>query len=162
MFCPNCKHEISLGAQFCGNCGQPFIQPQSPQVAPQAPIPQPVVQPISQPPSLNAPVAPVASVDSAGGTKAIISFILGILGFVGSLIPIVGLIMGIVALVLGLSSRNSSRKGLATAGFILAIFVILLSVVFWVLAIYVEIKAEEFKTLEYSGHIFKSLVEQIF
>ena len=88
MNCPKCNHEISVDAQFCGNCGQPVTQTATPVES----VVQTSVQPVAQ-----VPVAPVESSDSG---KAVASLVLGILGFVGSLIPIVGLIMGIIALVL--------------------------------------------------------------
>ena len=136
MNCPSCNHEVSVGAQFCGNCGQPVTQTATP------------VQPVAQ-----APVAPVESSDSG---KAIASLVLGILGFVGSLIPLIGLIMGIGALMLGLNSKNSAKKGMATAGIILGIIVIVLSLIFWAYNIFVGVQNGEFGLLQWSGDYLMS------
>lgn len=134
MNCPNCNHGVSVGAEFCGNCGQPVAQQQTTPV--QAPV---------------TPTQTATPVDKSGSGKAVASLVLGILGFVGALIPIVGLIMGISAFVLGITSKNSSKKSMATAGLILGIIVILLSLVFWGFNIYVSIQNGEFGFLQWNG-----------
>jgi len=140
MNCPNCNHEVSVGAGFCGNCGQPIPQPVAP-VQAATPVPGQVpVQPVAQ-----------APVEKSGSGKAVASLVLGILGFVGALIPIIGLIMGITALVLGITSKNSTKKGMATAGLILGIIVIILSLVFWGFNIFVGVQNGEFGFLQWSG-----------
>ena len=144
MNCPKCNHEISVDAQFCGNCGQPVTQTATPVES----VVQTSVQPVAQ-----VPVAPVESSDSG---KAIASLVLGILGFVGSLIPLIGLIMGIGALMLGLNSKNSAKKGMATAGLILGIIVIVLSLIFWGYNIWVGVQNGEFGFLQWSGDYFVS------
>lgn len=135
MKCPSCGHELSEGALFCGNCGQPIAQPSvvQPQVVQSAPIQQQPVVTAQVPPQQ--PVIPATTQlppvqdTPQSGKKAVVGFILGLLGFPGSLIPIVGFIMGILAVIFGSGSLKSNRKGLATAGLVLGIIVILLSLI---------------------------------
>ncbi len=116
----------------------PEITPVDPgQVAPPAP------QPVFQQPAL--PANPVQQLvgppsPSYGGLqtptdhsgKAIASFVLSILGLPGSLIPIVGIIFAILAIVFGTMSLHSARKVFAKIGIGIGIFVLLVSVFFWV------------------------------
>ena len=128
MNCSKCNHELSAGAVFCGNCGQPV--PAQPQ---QAPTQESTTQ-------VPAQVVPVSSV---GSGKATASLILGILGLVGAIIPILGLVMGIVGIVLGSMSLKSSKRGMATAGIILGVLVVLFSLVIFCLNIYMGLMEGE-------------------
>lgn len=96
---------------------------------------QQVAQPM--PPQSYGPVPPTnvglpAQSDHSG--KAIASFVLSILGLPATLIPIVGVIFAILAIVFGSISLHSTRKVFAKIGIGIGIFVLLVSVFFWVKA----------------------------
>jgi hypothetical protein len=67
-------------------------------------------------------------VEAPGGGKAIASLILGLAGLLFWILPILGLPVTIVGLVLGIKATNSARKGMATAGVVLCIIGLVLSV----------------------------------
>lgn len=76
------------------------------------------------------PGTPAAPHDASG--KAIAALVLGVLGLVGWLVPIIGMILGILAIIFGTTSMHTRRRGLAIAGTIIAVPVILLSLGAWV------------------------------
>jgi hypothetical protein len=85
--------------------------------------------------------SPVAETTGKSG-KATTSMVLGIIGVLaGALIPILGLILGGIALGLGLTARSQIRErgltgmGNATAGTILGIIAIVVSLAVWIAAV---------------------------
>lgn len=67
-------------------------------------------------------------------SKATVSIVTGILSIIGALyIPLVGIILGIVGISTGKIGRQSTAKGLATAGFVTGIIGLVLGVIIWVL-----------------------------
>lgn len=63
-----------------------------------------------------------------GAGMATASLVLGIIGLLFWLCPIVGLPIGIVGLVLGIQANKSMRRGSATAGIIMSIICLALSI----------------------------------
>jgi hypothetical protein len=82
-----------------------------------------VIQPSAPDPNpyASAPTAP-------GGGKAIASLCLGLFGLLAWLLPIIGLPTTITGLVLGIKSVSGPRKGMATAGIVLCIIGLVLSI----------------------------------
>lgn len=67
-------------------------------------------------------------------SKATVSIITGILSIIASLyIPLAGVILGIIGISTGKVGKQSTAKGLATAGFITGIIGLVLGIVIWVL-----------------------------
>lgn len=95
---------------------------------PVAPPDQSAAPPPGPPPGYSVyAVLPV--VRQGGGGRAIASFVLGLIALLNWLIPpILGLPIAIVGLVLGVTSRDSPRRGLATAGIVLSIIGLVLAV----------------------------------
>ena len=62
-----------------------------------------------------------------GEGKATASMVLGIVGLLFWLCPIVGLPIGVVGLVLGIQANRTTRRGSATAGIIMSIISLTLS-----------------------------------
>lgn len=75
------------------------------------------------------PLETLAMSTQAGGGKAVISLVLGIVGMLAWLLPIIGLPVAITGLVLGVRSMNSVNKGMATAGLTLSIIGVVLSII---------------------------------
>lgn len=63
-----------------------------------------------------------------GEGKATASLILGILGLFMWLCPVVGLVIGVVGLVLGIQSNREHRRRSATAGIIMCVICLVLTV----------------------------------
>ncbi len=84
------------------------------------------------PPVEPAPPMPVPA-DRRG--LAIASLVLGIISLCGAIFWFCGGPLAIVAVVLGVLSRNSTARGMATAGIILGAIGILLAIVFVILTI---------------------------
>ncbi len=89
---------------------------------------------------LDSHTAPTTST-SQRSSKAMGSFITGIIGFLAFLIPIAGLILGIVAVSLGASARGEIKRNgktngwMATAGLVLGTLAILASLALWIAAV---------------------------
>ncbi len=109
---------------------QPMYQGQPPY---QGQTPYPGQQPYGQP--------PYGSMEMPGKGKATAALVLGIVALIGAfLMPIIGLICGIIALVMaGKAKKEGYVGGAATAGKILGVIGIILSVVFFVLAVVVGV-----------------------
>lgn len=60
---------------------------------------------------------------------SIASLVLGICGFVGCCLPILGYPVSIVGLVLGIKGRSKGAKGMATAGIVLCIITLILTLI---------------------------------
>ena len=106
------------------------------QPAPAQPGQPPLQQPVPPQPYQGQP-APLRVHDPAN--KAIASLILGIVSFLGLCSPIVGVICGGLAIGFGNSGRQSSKKGMGTAGFALGIVGLILSIIVWILAIVAQV-----------------------
>ncbi len=160
--CPNCHQPVAAGAAFCGNCGFNLAQAAAPGAPAAAPAPAPGIVPAPPAPGVGTPMPaappapgsasvgvvpptpgnpmvgtmppipgmPAAPHDASG--KAIAALVLGVLGLVGWLVPIIGMILGILAIIFGTTSMHTRRRGLAIAGTIIAVPVILLSLGAWV------------------------------
>ena len=79
------------------------------------------------------PSAPIpnpygAAPSPAGDGKAIWSLCLGLFGLIAWFLPIVGLPTTITGLVFGIKSINGPRKGMATAGIVLCVIGLVLSI----------------------------------
>lgn len=112
----------------------PAAQPAYAAPAPQpAPAPE---QPVYEAPAVQAAPAsqpapiPVAVHNPTGQATA--SLITGLCGLIGIWIPLIGMILGIVAICTGLRGRHSTSKGMATAGLVLGIIFLVLSVLMWI------------------------------
>ncbi len=69
----------------------------------------------------------------SGKTLGIVSLILGIVSIVFCFInPIIALICGIVGLILGVMARKRLPSGMATAGFILSLIGLIISVIMFI------------------------------
>ena len=68
---------------------------------------------------------------------AALSFVLGIISLVAGLIPICGVVVSLAGIGVGQFGRRSESRRLATAGIILCIFGLILSVVY---AIFVQVQ----------------------
>ena len=79
-------------------------------------------------PSAAVPNPPGSALTPAGGGKAIASLCLGLFGLLAWLLPIIGLPTTITGLVLGIKSVTGPRKGVATAGIVLCIIGLVLSI----------------------------------
>lgn len=77
---------------------------------------------------------PVAVHNPTG--KAIVSLIMGLVGILGCFVPIAGVVAGIIGIVFGLSGRKSTAKVMATAGLVLSIVFLIVSLVNWGCGIY--------------------------
>lgn len=67
-----------------------------------------------------------------GETKALLSLLLGITGIVGALfIAVAGVILGVAGVVLGTLSRQSTKRGLSTAGMIVSSLAIAAGIGVW-------------------------------
>lgn len=75
-----------------------------------------------------------------GNGKSIASLVLGICGFLGCCIPIVGVICGIVGLSLGVKAKNENPNSMATAGIVLSIITLVLSVINWIAGIFLNLR----------------------
>jgi hypothetical protein len=82
---------------------------------------------------MNQPTAPFpgptdASAQPSGGGKAIAALCLGLFGLIAWFLPIIGLPTTITGLVLGIKSLKGPRSGMATAGIVLCIIGLVLSI----------------------------------
>lgn len=92
----------------------------------------PAAQGAAAVPSGNAAPVPIAVHNPT--SKATISIVTGILSIPLSwFIPLVGVILGIVGISTGKVGKQSTAKGMATAGFITGIIGVVLGVVVWIL-----------------------------
>ena len=65
--------------------------------------------------------------------KSIAALVLGICGFLGCCSPIIGLVCGILGIVFGVKGRkDENAQGLATAGLVLGIITVILSLINWI------------------------------
>jgi hypothetical protein len=78
-----------------------------------------------QPPSAGAQVP--GQVDRTG--RATASLVLGIVGLIAWLIPLIGFPVTITGLVMGFQGQHSSKKAVATAGIVLSIIALVLTVI---------------------------------
>jgi len=69
-------------------------------------------------------------------TKALWSFILGLVGMIAWIIPIAGLAVQIVGLVFGIMAKDAPNKWMAIAGIVLCIIGLVASVVAWTVNVY--------------------------
>ncbi|MCA9327268.1 zinc-ribbon domain-containing protein [Candidatus Saccharibacteria bacterium] len=137
MNCTNCGQPLDNGAAFCGNCGQQVAQAA---VAPAAPnpvnqqMPQPTAPQPGPMPSQPAGGLPAYAIPAqqAQTKKPTLSLVFGILSLVLSIIPIFGLITATTAIVLSNKAKKlAPGSGLATAGLVLGIIGIVLSLAAW-------------------------------
>ena len=66
--------------------------------------------------------------NGGGSGKAVTSLVLGIISVLGTCIPLIGLICGIPGIVFGALGRKSPSKGMATAGLVISIIGLILSI----------------------------------
>lgn len=74
------------------------------------------------------PATPTSVAPKDRSVMAVISLILGIFSLAAWLLPICGLPMSVTGLVLGILARQSSRRGMAIAGVIMAIIGLVLTI----------------------------------
>lgn len=73
-------------------------------------------------------VAGAAPAHSASSGKAVASLVLGIVGLLAWLLPIIGLPVTIIGLVLGIGARRSPNSKMATAGIIMSLIGLVLTI----------------------------------
>ncbi|KGX93913.1 hypothetical protein N781_01645 [Pontibacillus halophilus JSM 076056 = DSM 19796] len=77
------------------------------------------------------------TVNPTGGATAIASFVLGIIGVLLGLIPGIGILFGfifwVLATIFGYIGRRSARKGLATAGLVMGVGMVVYQLLFLLL-----------------------------
>lgn len=66
---------------------------------------------------------------------ATMAFVFGLISLVGLCIPIIGILFGCMGIAYGNKAKNSSKPGMAKAGFVLGIIGIVLSAVLWIVNI---------------------------
>jgi len=67
--------------------------------------------------------------NKTGSGGAIASLVLGIFGVFAWLIPLIGYPVTIIGLILGIKGRKSDKRGMATAGMVLSIIFLVLSII---------------------------------
>lgn len=67
--------------------------------------------------------------------KATTSLVLGLVGIVAWLVPLLGVIITVMGIITGVTGRKSTKRGQATAGLVLSIIFLAVSVLWWVLGI---------------------------
>ncbi len=106
MKCPNCNSELMPESKFCPNCG--------------AKVETNEVK--------EGEVVQNQNTASSGDSAALVGFILGLCSIIAWFIPLFGYpvtIIGIIFSVLGL--KSTTRKGMATAGLILSIIFLIIT-----------------------------------
>jgi hypothetical protein len=116
MNCPNCHQPVEADAAFCGNCGQPIgtaLQRSAGHLAAAGAAELPGY-------------AQATPEQHTGELKALLSVLGGVTGLVGALfVPLLGLVLGAFGVFMGTLSRSSTRRGLSTAGLMIASLAIL-------------------------------------
>lgn len=107
-FCRNCGALINNSAGICPKCG--------------------TVDSYSY--SYNIPLQPVMPKATSG--SAITSLVLGIIGVIINFIPYIGATVNVIGLVFGVRANKISKSGIGTAGFILSLIGLVLSVLFFI------------------------------
>lgn len=137
MRCPNCRHEINYGAQFCGNCGMQLAQPQptTPQV--QASYPQPLVSP-AHAPLPSQPLPPQYGQQVSQHPQYAQEDPGQIFGIIGLVMIMVFAPVGIVLSIIGRSKSKAVglSGGLSTVALIINIVFTVLFVLFFALGIW--------------------------
>jgi len=137
MNCNKCGAEISPGAAFCVNCGEPVSAPQAAPQPPVTPQPQAVPQPQVTPApqavqyAVPAPVLPGKGMGIAAMVLGIVSLALFCIWYISIPCAIVGAVLG------GLSASKAkevgAKNGMATAGLVCSIIAIGLAILFVIL-----------------------------
>ncbi len=137
MYCPNCGTKNVEDAKFCDNCGQPLgaaaKQEQTPQQ--EAPVQQVYQQPYQEPQTYQQPAYGQQPTAPPSNGVAIASLTLGIVAAVFIFIPglaWVSIICAIIGLILGISAKKKAPSGMATAGLVLSIIALAISVVVFI------------------------------
>ena len=118
MFCQKCGKELEQGAKFCPTCGT-NVSPET-----QASVP---------PSNLQYEAGAGVYTEEEKPKGAMAALVCGIIGIVMAfLLPIVGLILSIVAISQGIKANKVSKTGIATAGYIMGIAGLILSIIVWV------------------------------
>ena len=130
MYCAKCGKEMDDSAKFCPACGADASGDASSVQADPAPSY-----------SSSNSVAAEETQSSGSGVGAMVCGIIGLIFCWIPFVNIIGLILGIIAIVLGSSGRKTlppSKRGMATAGFVLGIISLIFSVV-WLLVVIILI-----------------------
>jgi hypothetical protein len=112
-YCRNCGSQMDERAAFCSNCGCAVNTNN---------YSSPLTDNQFNPYNVNAPV---------NNGLATASMVLGILGVIFWAVPIIGLAINIVGLVLAAKSRKISNSGKGTAGLVLTIIGLSLTVIYF-------------------------------
>jgi len=119
MNCPHCKQTVEDGASFCGNCGQALLAGPSSQTSAAMPT-----YAVSRPGQ------------HTGETKALLSLLFGLAGLAGALLmAVVGLAMGVAGIAMGTMSRSSKKRSLSTAGLVVSVLAVIVSLAVWSYAV---------------------------
>lgn len=78
--------------------------------------------------------APQAIVHNPTG-KATTSLVLGLVGIVAWLVPLLGVIVTAMGIITGVIGRKSTKRGQATAGLVLSIIFLAVSILWWILGV---------------------------
>lgn len=79
---------------------------------------------------------PVATHDPT--SKATLALVMGVLSIVGLAIPLLGVIFGVAGINAAKQGMKSSAKGKATAGMVLSILFLVISIINWILGIFLN------------------------
>lgn len=151
MQCSNCGHDITPGAEFCGNCGARLVAETAAPGTP-ATTQSPIITGQPQPAQAPMPTAVVVGAQPGTGTApgqqayavvkqsskglSIASMVLGILSIFGLLFYyLAGIIFGVIAIVLAIIGKKKGGRGMAIAGLVTGIIGAVLSVLLLLLFI---------------------------
>ena len=133
-YCPSCNQPNDDATTYCASCGQPFGQPNYSQ-QPQGYAPPPPQGYAPQPPGYGPQVT-----KPPGNGMGVAGMVLGIIAIVTcwwGYAAIVSMILAIVGLVLSIMGRKKNAEvgapaGMATAGLIMSIIALVLSVIVFI------------------------------
>ena len=137
-FCKYCGKELQPGAAFCSSCGKPQgnvpVQQPTGQMM-QQPVIQPYIVSTCQPPQ-TAPISTnnTTTVVVEGGSSnsmGTAGFIIALLGLVFCWVPIGNLILWFLGLIFSLIGLFKSPRGMAIAGLVLSLIIILIIISIW-------------------------------
>lgn len=119
MFCQNCGNQLMPGTPSCPRCGCPVYYQ----------MPQP----------------PGGYYQPEKKGLSIASMVLGLIGLVAWLLPLVGYPVIIPGLILGIIGRKQGGKSYATAGIILCIITLVLTLINSALGIFLQVRGLAFQ-----------------
>lgn len=107
-FCRNCGAMIQSTSGICPSCGTLDFVPSS----------------------ITMPMQPITQKNTNG--SAITSLVLGIVGIILCMFPYIGTTINVIGLVFGIRANKTSKSGVGTAGFVLSLVGLVLSVLIFI------------------------------